>query len=202
MIEIRTFALEDCALVAESHINYLTTPFRGNAGIQLLRIYYEVIARGNGGIGLIALKDREFVGFVCGIWDRAAIRTSLLKRSGELILYGIREAWQVPTMIPGFLRRLLNPHTTNIINIEGYELRPMLVIPKYRGYGIADQLVLALLNDAKQRGFEQVFLVVESNNFVAEKLYTKHGFRFERQIIVAGNSMRLFSYSFSMGSIS
>jgi len=201
MLEIRPLRSEDCITVAETHINYLTTPFRGNAGIQLLKIYYEVIAGGMGGIGFVAFKDEEIVGFVCGIWDRIAIKRSLLKRWDKLIIYGIKQSLQIPKMIPGFIRRLLNPHTTNIIKIEGYELRPMVVIPDYRGQGIADQLVLHLLNDAKQRSFKQVFLVVEINNFVAEKLYTKLGFKFERQIDVAGNIMKLFSYSFSRDSI-
>jgi GNAT superfamily N-acetyltransferase len=201
MLEIRTLRSEDCISVAEAHINYLTTPFRGKAGVQLLKIYYEVIAEGMGGIGFVAFKDEQIVGFVCGIWDRPAIKRALLKRWDKLVIYGVRQSLQIPKVTPGFIRRLLNPQTTNIIRIEGYELRPMVVIPDYRGQGIADQLALRLLNDAKQRGFKQVFLVVENNNFVAEKLYTKLGFTFERQIDVAGNIMKLFSYSFSRDSI-
>ncbi len=197
MIEIRPFKLNDCISVAEAHANYLTTPFRGKAGIQLLKIYYEGIAHQMGGVGFLAVNDGKFSGFVCGIWDRPLIRRSLLKRWVKLAFYGIRQSWQVPTIIPGLLPRILNPFTTNVLKFEGYELRPMVVLPEYRGQGIANHLMLHLLNDAKRRGFKQVFLIVEINNFIAEKLYTRSGFKFEKQINISGNIVNLLRYSFS-----
>ena len=196
MIEIRPFQLSDCIFVAEAHINYLTTPFRGISGIQLLRTYYEVIARQTGGIGFVAIKDGDFAGFVCGIWNRSMIKRSLLSRWDRLVIYGIEQSLQVPKMIPSLLRRLLNPYTMDVIKIKGYELRPIVVLPDYRGQGVADYLTLHLLEDAKQRGFKRISLVVEASNPAAEKFYLGFGFKLEHQINMAGNIVKLFSYSF------
>lgn len=196
-IEIHPFRKEDCTAIAEAHLNFLTTSFRGNAGIQLLRAYYEVISQEKGGIGFLASSDGQMVGFACGVWDRPLIRRLFLKHIDKLIIYGIVQILLVPQMIPSVIQRLLNSRTLNFTTIEGYELRPLVVLPRYRGQGIADQLILHLLEDAKKRGVRKVSLVVDVRNIAAQKLYTKVGFKFERQINNWGNSMRLLSYSCS-----
>src|SRR5919197_617047 len=193
MIEIRHLQTEDCPAVAEAHLNYLTTSFRGKAGRQLLKIYYEVIARQRCGIGFVIVKDGNLAGYICGIWDRAAIKRLLMKKWFSLAFYGFLQSLQVPRAIPGFFTRLLHPRTTNILKMEGYELRPIVVLPGYRGQGIADQLMQRLLNDAKRRGFKQVFLVVEIDNVTADKFYTKLGFVLERQIKMARNPVKLLT---------
>lgn len=195
MIEIRHLQVEDCSSVAEAHLNYLTTSFRGEAGLALLKIYYEVIAEQHGGIGFVVVKDGKLAGFICGVWDRVALKQALLKRWFKLIVHGVRQSLQVPRTIPGFFTRLFRPRTKNVLKIEGYELRPIVVLPGFRGQGIAEQLVQRLLNDAKRRGFRQVFLIVEVNNQVAEKLYRKSGFLFERQIDLTPMAVKLFQCS-------
>lgn len=196
MIEICLLELKDCLAVAEAHMNNLRTPFRGNAGIQLLKMRYEVIASQKGGIGFIAREDGKFAGYVCGIWDRGAIRKSLLKRWTSLIINGVKQVVESPKTIPGFLRRATNPRTIGIVKIDGYELRPLVVLPDYRGRRIADQLTQHVLNDAKQRGYREIFLVTEVDNFVAAKFYTKFGFKFEKVVKIEGAPEKLFRYYF------
>jgi ribosomal protein S18 acetylase RimI-like enzyme len=196
LAEIHSLELKDCLAVAEAHMNYLRTPFRGNAGIQLLKLRYEVIASQKGGIGFVAREDGKFAGYVCGVWDRGAIRKSLLKRWSSLIINGVQQVVQSPKTIPGFLRRATNPRTIGIVKIDGYELRPLVVLPSYRGRRIADQLTQRLLDDAKQRGYGQVFLVTEMDNFAAAKFYTKFGFKFEKEVNLEGAPEKLFRYYF------
>jgi len=198
LIEIRPLKSEDCFSVAKAHITCLNTPFKGNAGIHLLKTYYDVIASQKGGIGFIAIKDGEFAGFVCGIWDHELIRKTLMKNWIRLVIYAIEQALYVPKIITGLVRRVINPYAADTTKLEGYELRPIVVLPGHRGQGIAGKLTLHLLEDAKQRGFEQVFLLTEVDNFVAAKFYTKFGFTFERQVDRAGNAMKLFCYRFSI----
>lgn len=197
MIEIRLLELEDCLAVAEAHINYLNTPFKGNSGIKLLNIYYEVIARQKGGIGFVAIYDDNFAGFVCGIWNRGMIKKALLQKWNRLAIYGLRQSLQIPKLIPSVLRRTINPYATDFFKIDGYELRPIVILPEYRGQGIADDLTMDVLTDAKQRGFGHISLTVEGNNPAAEKFYIKFGFELERQINKAGITSKLMRYSFS-----
>jgi GNAT superfamily N-acetyltransferase len=198
MVEIRLLELKDCQAVAESHVKYLQTPFRGNAGIQILKVRYEAITNRNGGIGFVALDDGVFAGFVCGIWDSASLYRTLLKNWGNsLLLSGIKYVLQSPKVILGFLHRMLNPHTSGIIKLEGYELRPIVVLPDHRGRGIAEQLTQRVLEDAKERGYREVFLFTEGDNVRAAKFYTKFGFNFERDLHMGGNTYKLFRYHLS-----
>jgi ribosomal protein S18 acetylase RimI-like enzyme len=187
LVEIRLLELEDCLAVAEAHINYLNTPFKGNPGIKLLNIYYEVIARQKGGIGFVGISDDNFAGFACGIWNRGIIKKALIQKWGGLAIYGLRQSLQIPQLIPSFLRRTINPYATDVFKIDGYELRPIVVLPEYRGQGIAGDLIVHVLEDAKQRRSGHISLVVDPNNSGAEELYTKIGFTLAPQKSKAGN---------------
>lgn len=55
-------------------------------------------------------------------------------------------------------------------------LTSLWVEPGSRGYGIGDQLVIAVLEWAKAAGFSQVLLWVAEDNLHAETLYLRNGF--------------------------
>lgn len=56
------------------------------------------------------------------------------------------------------------------------ELVDIAVSPAYRGLGIGQLLMTALLTEAQSRSVEQIFLEVRLSNTPARKLYQKNGF--------------------------
>ncbi len=56
------------------------------------------------------------------------------------------------------------------------DLFAMYVTPKYRGQGIASQLIKTVINHARSRVI-QLHLTCVTNNESAAKLYQKHGFK-------------------------
>jgi GNAT superfamily N-acetyltransferase len=58
----------------------------------------------------------------------------------------------------------------------GAELVSMWVRPGWRGRGVGDLLVRAVLDWARARGHDQVRLWVSDGNHAAERLYGRHGF--------------------------
>lgn len=56
------------------------------------------------------------------------------------------------------------------------ELVDIAVSPAYRGCGIGQMLMTALLTEAQSRSVEQIFLEVRLSNTPARRLYEKNGF--------------------------
>ncbi len=59
---------------------------------------------------------------------------------------------------------------------EDAELPKIAVLPAYRGQGLGRALLSALIEVAKARGAEKMFLEVRASNLPARKLYERHGF--------------------------
>ena len=57
-----------------------------------------------------------------------------------------------------------------------YELRPIVVSASYRGRGVAPALLSMLKQDARQRGYPQIYLLTEIDNLRAIRFYEKNGF--------------------------
>ena len=57
------------------------------------------------------------------------------------------------------------------------EITNVAVHPEWRKQGIADQIIDAVIEGAKQRGLGQIFLEVRASNEPAKRLYEKHGFQ-------------------------
>ncbi len=191
MIEIRLLRPADCPRVASAHAAYLRTPFNTPGGIHLLQAHYEILIDQQGGVCYMALVDSQFAGFVCGIWNHQLINRVNRKKPIRLALYSLQHLFSNPQYLKGNLKTLLLRRSGKISYNEGYELRPIVVLPQFRGQGVADKLVERLIQDARQRGYEQVFLFTEADNQSAIRFYTRFGFVLED---IPDESGKLFRY--------
>jgi ribosomal protein S18 acetylase RimI-like enzyme len=164
----------------------------------MLKIYYEVIASLPGGAcGYVAREDGKFAGYVCGVWDGKTLRKALLKRWFDLALAAFQYFLYEPKVIPSLFGRLVGNQRSKRPSVDGYELRPIIVLKEFRGMGIADKLTERLLEDARQRGFSEVFLFTEFNNIPAIKFYIRIGFTLERDVEIDGNVYKQFRVNLS-----
>lgn len=172
MEAIRPLVPADCAAVAELHLRCLPTDFVGTPGRNLLRRYYEAVAAGDGACGYVADEAGRVTGFICGVWDPAAVRSKLLRRSWpRLLAWGGAQVLVRPQLL---LRRSSG---RNEEAVPAYELRPIVVSPERRGMGTAVALVATLLQDARRRGFAEVHLLAYASDARAVAFYRKTGFR-------------------------
>ncbi len=67
--------------------------------------------------------------------------------------------------------------TVGAIVDGGSELVSLWVDPAWRGQGVGDLLVEAVLDWARSQGYREVHLWVAADNVPATRLYARHGFR-------------------------
>ena len=74
----------------------------------------------------------------------------------------------------------------------GAELVSLSVHPAWRGRGVGDRLVQAVLDWAREEGYPEVRLWVSADNAPAERLYVRHGFvrTGECQPVTPGDPLR------------
>lgn len=181
---IRPLETGDAGAVAALHQAALHTRMAGMAGRHLLACYYRALVAGVGGCGFVALEpDGRVAGFICGVWDPAAVRKNLLRMTwGRLLSWGGVHVFCHPASLADIFRRLL-PCRAQRCRLGGeaeYELRPIVVAEEYRGRGIAEHLLRQLLEDVRNRGYKSVMLKTEIDNVRANAFYVKHGFALER----------------------
>ncbi len=191
MIEIRPLRAADCPQVASAHAACLRTPFKTSGGVHLLQFHYELLVNQQGGICYVALVDSQFAGFVCGIWNHQLINRVNRKKPIRLLFYSLQHLLSTPHHIKDNLQTLILRRSGKISYPEGYELRPIVVLPQFRGQGVADALVECLIEDARQRGYEQIFLFTEADNLAAIRFYARFGFVLEE---IPDETGRLFRY--------
>jgi GNAT superfamily N-acetyltransferase len=174
-IEIKKLEYEHIGEIARMHINYLSTELKGKPGERLLQQYYHGIIYENGAVGYVGLIDGKCGGFVCGVWDSNILNHWMVTHYlFRLIFWTSLQIIISPKYFIYLIRRLL--HLNSHIEVQGYELRPIVVEEQNRGTGLAGLLVDRLVDDAKIRGYCEIHLFVDRNNVVAQKFYTKRGF--------------------------
>lgn len=164
--------------VAGLHMKYLHTPFKDKPGGNLLEVYYSTLTEQVGGCGYVAVDDNNVAGYICGVWDPKKLRKILLKKHWwPLLINSIKLLGLNPNLIIDYASRFLKKDDYNdIIDSEGYELRPIVVDGAYHGSQVSSMLVAQLFSDARKRGYKSIFLITEVDNLPANKFYKKQGF--------------------------
>jgi GNAT superfamily N-acetyltransferase len=181
---IRRIRASDASQLAALHLATLRTQFTGLAGQNLLACYYRALTSGSGGVGYAKIEDDGGIaGFVCGIWDAAAVRRVLLHSQWwRLLGWGCLCVLFRPRILSDLWQRLIRGRThdpsapTDTPCRSGYELRPIAVRGESQGKGIARELLTTLLKDAEARGHGSVYLLTEVDNGRANAFYVKNGF--------------------------
>ena len=139
----------------------------------------------------MAQVNSQFAGFVCGIWDHHVINELNRRKPLRLALYSLEHMLEHPSQLGENLRAYFLRRAGAIPYPEGYELRPIVVLPQFRGQGVADRLVERLIQDAGERGYDQIFLYTEADNLPAIRFYTRFGFVLRE---TPDESARMFQY--------
>ncbi|NJL82116.1 MAG: ribosomal protein S18-alanine N-acetyltransferase [Chloroflexaceae bacterium] len=111
-----------------------------------------------------------------GLWSLEGYRRELESPRSTLLALRIRGACSENMVGMGCFWAIL----------EEAHLTLLAIHPDYQGRGFGQLLLLALLQDARQRGLERATLEVSANNAIALALYQKFGFK------IAGRRQRYY----------
>ena len=192
MLQIVPLTRSHATPVADLHMAHLSTAFHGQPGRHLLTAYYRTVARGEGACGYVAQTGEKVAGYICGVWAPDQVRKRLLcTELPTLLSWGAAQIATNPALLRAFIDRFRGFDQTIEIPIIGYELRPIVLAPSWRGSGVAADLVSTLLADAQRRGFNCIHLYANVDNKPANHFYRKMGFR-ETQTIGRDPAIRIY----------
>lgn len=122
--------------------------------------------------------------------DKMKVRTAI-PEDLEIIAEIEKEVFTEPWSLDGFKQALSSPDNVVLAisdetDIYGYlvlytsmdegELMTIAVRPGFRGYGLGDKLVKAMVEEGRRRELVNIFLEVRKTNESARSLYRKNGF--------------------------
>ncbi len=175
-VQVVSLAHRHLATVSAMHQAYLSTLFTGLTGRRLLAEYYGAVLDGRGACGFVAEEQGHAIGYVCGVWDSAALRRDMLRNHMlPLTGWGLLHILRRPHLLRSFLQRMCGK-TDGPASAGSYELRPIVVIPEARGSEAARRLVERLAEHASAHGYREIHLFTEADNMRARKFYGKVGF--------------------------
>lgn len=90
-------------------------------------------------------------------------------------------AWEDDALV-GILHYVVHPTTGSVAPVA--YMQDLYVGPAFRNQGIAQDLVRALSNEAKEKGLARVYWLAEANNDAARALYSKLGVRLDFALYV------------------
>jgi ribosomal protein S18 acetylase RimI-like enzyme len=98
-------------------------------------------------------------------------------------------------MAKDIARRLRDQKVKKPFPKSGYELRPIVVSTSERGSGLAAKLVNVLVDDARKRGFGEIYLITEQDNIAANAFYPKLDFHMAGEVKSLGQLYYIYERS-------
>ena len=183
-------------------MNYISGRLSGEPGRRLLRMYYDVLARRESGMCLVA-RDNEN-GAVCGLtvilWTRRTLWAQIASRSPLkvawwLSLNFLRDPAKIITLPRALwerwpvqnLRRRAGP-----VSWGGCILQTLISTVPHQGVGTA--LVSAARDSARERGFRYIFVPAVEANPAANRVYDKLGFQLLMTASELGKKVHWYGY--------
>lgn len=173
LVPLSELSSEEIARLAELHCRVMETLLR-ELGAAMVQHYYEAAKTDADSLGWIAKSpDGEILG-----WAMGSANPALLNR--KLRQPAVFFVWQIlthPRAIGGLLRTMLSSSPANKLKTGEVELTYIGLAESARGKGLGQVLLLAFAKSARQAGYTRLALSVESDNLVAQRLYTRSGFQ-------------------------
>lgn len=197
---VRRMVPSDVPTVTKVHIKSFSGFFLTSLGSAFLRNLYSSILDDPDGISYVATRDTQILGFAAGTTQPSGFyRRLLVRRWWRFAWTALPAVLKQPTIIPRLLRAFSMP--AQVTHAKRGTLMSIAILPECQGNGIGQSLVSAFLEEASQRGINQVDLTTDrDNNEAANRFYQRLGFVCQRSFVrPEGRAMNEYMIDLSIG---
>ncbi len=168
--------------VAKLHISGIGTGFISSLGLDFVTAMYEAIARSKYGIGLVALRDNEVMGFAAFTTNLGALYKSVILCKGFRFASILAGRIISIERIKKVLETLFYPGRVEKSNLPKAELLSIVVSENERSKGLGKELLRKGFEQCREKGIEKIKVLVGAENEPANKVYLSCGFDLVDQI--------------------
>jgi len=168
--------------VAAFHIEGISTGFISSLGIGFVAALYEAIAEDEHSFGFVALEDGEVLGFVAFSTNLSKLYKYVALKKGFKFAFILTRKMTSLKVFKKIWSNIFYPGKMKSLDLPDAELLSIVIAPQGRGKGFATQLVEKGFEECANRGIDRVKVLVGADNWPANKLYLKCGFKLAGQI--------------------
>ena len=197
---ITPLTAEHAAPAARLHIAGQPGTFLTALGPEVLTVVYRALPQSAGGFGFAAVEldaSRE---------ARLPLQGYISATTGIGGLFVEMAARRLPELLPPLLRRYAQSPGLAFRSVQtalyplfvheegdeaSAELLSIMVEPAARSHGIGGLLMVAFLQECRNRGLHAVTVTVDAANDGAQRFYARHAFAPWRTITLYGRAMRV-----------
>lgn len=183
-MQIRRACTDDLNKIVQTHIICFPDSFSTALGASLLKKYYLQYLRKYPDLFLVAADGDCIAGFCMGyLVDKGSCTRTFAKHNVVplafryllLLIKGNKKAWEriKPTKK---VKSCQYPSGESCPSAECGDLLSICVLPKWRGVGVANELILDYQNALRKIGRSICFLTVATENSRGIHFYEKNGF--------------------------
>ena len=181
-IEFYQLEVVHADLIAQLHIEGISTGFISSLGISFVAALYEAIAQSKSSFGFVAEEENSILGFVAFTSNLNKLYKSVVLKKGWLFALLLAGRMFSLQQIKKVFETLFYPSRVKKMDLPSAELLSIVVAPESQGKGLGGQLLQKGLAECAKRGIEKVKVLVGADNKPANKLYLKCGFELVGQI--------------------
>jgi glycosyltransferase involved in cell wall biosynthesis/ribosomal protein S18 acetylase RimI-like enzyme len=172
---VRLARPQDAPALAQLHIHSLPDGFLSSLGERFLRVFYAALARDKGAITLVADGDEGVVGFAAGAASVGDFyRRFFVRRAIPAAIAAGHHLWR-PRMLSRAWETARYAGDTG--DYPEAELISIGIADSRRGRGLGRQLLEGVLEGLREKGVQEVRVMVGADNESANEFYLRMGFR-------------------------
>jgi ribosomal protein S18 acetylase RimI-like enzyme len=172
---VRLARPQDAPALARLHIHSLPEGFLSSLGERFLRVFYAALATDKGAITLVADGDEGVVGFAAGVTSVGDFyRRFFARRAIPAAIAAAHHLWH-PRMLSRAWETARYARDTG--DYPEAELISIGIADSRRGRGLGRQLLEGVLEGLREKGVQEVRVMVGADNDPANEFYSRMGFR-------------------------